>query len=425
MQDIIFLGLGLDAWITIASVLGVFLTMLFTNTKTHVAFICVMAVLCISGVLTIEETFAGYDASSIITIGLLFPVIAALRHTGALDWMVSHLMGQPKTYSLAILRLMLPVGMLSSFLSNTATTALFNDIVKKWSAKLGLSPSKLLIPLAYATSFGGVMTLIGTPGNLLIAGMYAKDSHETINIFAPFPVAICCLLTSVTFIILFKRFLPNRTPSPMANDDAQETTSATQRPRRMTFLSMAIMAGVLVLPALKVMELPQCCLLACVLVVVFRCCTSEQAIKEVDWDILLVFVGSMCIGKAIDKTGLDDKVIHLILNYCDSNPHLALIMLAATAALATEFISDTACAAMFYPITFEAATHLGVNPVPFLIVLMMSTSNNYATPIATPPNTLVYNSGGYRFADFARLGVPLKIINLAIAITVSQIFYPL
>lgn len=424
MHDIIFWGLGLDAWLTIAVVLGMFVTMLCTNVKTHVAFFCTMAILCISGVLTIEETFAGYDTSSIITIGLLFPVIAGLRYTGALNWMVNHLMGQPKTYARAIVRLMIPVGFLSSFLSNTATTALFNDIVKNWAKKLGLAPSKLLIPLAYATSFGGVLTLIGTPGNLMIAGMYAKDSHETINIFAPFPVAICCLLASVTFIVLFRRFLPTRTPAQSETDEMMEMEATSTSSKGKTYLSLAIMAGVLVVPALKLMSLPQCCMLACLLVVIFKCCTSEQALKEVDWTILVVFVGSMCIGTAIDKTGIDQKIIETIFSLSGSSPLFTLILLSGTAMLCTEFISDTACAAMFYPITYQAATHLGVNPVPFLIVLMMSTSNNYATPIATPPNTLVYASGGYKFYDFARLGLPLKFINMAIAITVSQLFYP-
>lgn len=424
MHDIIFCGMGLDAWITLATMFGVFATLLFTNTRAHIAFFCAIAVLEITGVLTIEESFAGFDTASIITVGLLFLVIAGLRHTGALEWMVSHLMGQPKNHAHALVRLMLPVGILSSFMSNTGTTALFQDVVKKWAERLNMAPSKLLIPLAYAASLGGTLTLIGTPPNLIIAGTYAKTYGLSMNTFAPFPVAICCLIASIGVIILLKKLLPTRL-MPQSNNEAEAINNLTGKATYKTYLSIIIMLSVLVLSALNILSLPTCCLLAAIIMVVTKCCTSEQASKEVDWDILIVFVGSVCLGNAIHKTGIDELLLKEIFSYCGTHPLMVLIMISATAAITTEFISDTACAAMFCPIACQAAQSLGVNPMPFMIALMMAVSNNYATPIATPPNTIVYMSGGYKFGDFARLGIILKIVNLAIAISISTLFYPM
>lgn len=428
MHDIILCGLSMDAWITVATMVGVFATLLFTNTKAHVAFFCAIAVLSVSGVLTIEEAFAGFDTASIITVALLFLVIAGLRHTGALEWMVSHLMGQPRNYIFAIIRLMLPVGILSSFMSNTGTTALFQDVIKKWAEKLGMAPSKLLIPLAYSASLGGLLTLIGTPPNLIIAGMYGKEYGVSMNTFAPFPVAICCLLASIVIVILLRKLLPNRVPAE-AEGDVKETMKV-EAGKKVTFtgktyLSIGIMISVLLLSACNVMSLPTCCILAGIVMVLTKCCTSEQAAKEVDWNILMVFVGSVCMGNAIHKTGIDEMILQWIFDCCGTNPIMVLVMICATAAVTTEFISDTACAAMFCPIVIHASENLGVNPMPFMIALMMAVSNNYATPIATPPNTLVYATGGYKFSDFARVGLVLKLVNLIIAVTVSTLFFPM
>lgn len=424
MHDIVIFGLSFDAIVTIITIVAVFLTLLFSDTKAHITFFCAIAVLYVTGVLTIEEAFSGFDSSSIITVGLLFLVIAGLRYTGALEWMVSHLMGQPRNYTIAILRLMLPVGVLSSFMSNTGTTALFQDVIKKWAKKLGMAPSKLLIPLAYAASLGGLLTLIGTPPNLIIAGMLAKNTGTMLNIFAPFPVAICCLLASILIVLMLKKFLPERIPNE-TEEELNESSNLDVKFSGRTYLSIGIMVSVLVLSACNVMSLPVCCILGGILMVVTKCCTSEQASKEVDWSIIIVFAGSLSLGTAIHKTGIDEMILNGILSICGSDPLVVLISICVTAAITTEFISDTACAAMFYPIAWHASQELGVNPVPFMIALMMAVSNNYATPIATPPNTLVYIAGGYRFSDFARLGFVLKIVNLIIAVGVSVMFYPL
>ena len=174
-----FLGFGLDAWITIVTVLGMFSVMLFTKIRSDLVFLSAIGVLFVTGVLDAKEAFSGFSGTSVITVGVLFVVVAGLTHTGVLQWIVKHLLGTPNSYSKAVTRLMLPVAVLSSFLSNTTVVTLFVNIVKMWSKKLGVSPSKLLIPLSYASGMGGVCTLIGTPPNLIISGLYEeKTGHH-------------------------------------------------------------------------------------------------------------------------------------------------------------------------------------------------------------------------------------------------------
>ena len=164
MQDIVYAGLNLAAWITIATVLAMFLSLLFTKIREDIAFLGVIAILLLTGVLDTKEALGGFSSSSVVVIGVLFVVVAGLVHTGVLQWIVKHLLGTPKRYSTAIVRLMMPVALLSSVLSNTTVVALFVNIVKIWAKKLRISPSKLLIPLSYASGLGPTHMLVYGPG---------------------------------------------------------------------------------------------------------------------------------------------------------------------------------------------------------------------------------------------------------------------
>ena len=176
MEDFVFAGFNLHAWITIVTVLGMFATMLLTKLRADLVFLSAIGILYVTGVLDAKEAFSGFSSSSVIVVGVLFVIVAGLTHTGVLYVVVKYLLGQPTSYGKAVTRLMFPVAALSSFLSNTTVVAMFVGIVKMWSKKLGISPSKLLIPLSYASGMGGVCTLIGTPPNLIISGLYEEKT---------------------------------------------------------------------------------------------------------------------------------------------------------------------------------------------------------------------------------------------------------
>lgn len=113
------LGFSVHEIITIVTVLSMFTILLFTKLRTDLVFLGAIAVIYLTGVLDAKEAFSGFSNTSVIVIGVLFVVVAGMTHTGVLQWIVKHLMGQPSTYTKAVLRLMLPVAALSSFLSNT------------------------------------------------------------------------------------------------------------------------------------------------------------------------------------------------------------------------------------------------------------------------------------------------------------------
>ena len=589
-----FLGFSLHAWITIVTVLTMFSVLLFTKIRSDLVFLGAIAILFVTGVLDAKEAFSGFSSTSVVVIGVLFVVVAGLTYTGVLQWIVKHLLGQPKSYKGAVIRLMLPVAALSSFLSNTTVVALFVNIVKMWSKKLGISPSKLLIPLSYASGMGGVCTLIGTPPNLIISGLYADQTGVSMNVLATAIPGLFCLAVGVMSVIAMRKLLPDReTPedafedmseftvellvpadnpnigkriaelglkdirggrliemihfdeiiSPVPDDeplmggdrlifagqvdelldlkdrygflnaDQPVFTKGEERKERQlrtayvalnsslihkkmrntsfekdnnmtlvavarygkrieqsphevklhagdilllecsprmnintdqlksqlyfydsdqvpnigskTLLSSAIMIAMVVLSALKVLPLLECAFLAAIAMLVFRCCTSDQAMKSINWEILMVFAGSVVLGLAIQKTGIAERLAYGILDVCGTNPIIVMTAICFVATFITEFISNTAAGAMFFPIMYEAATQLGYEPYPFLIALMISVSSSFATPIGSPTHMLVYAPGGYRFSDFMRIGLLMNLIILAANIFIVNMVYPL
>ncbi len=192
-----------------------------------------------------------------------------------------------------------------------------------------------------------------------------------------------------------------------------------------TIVSMLIMITMVVVSALGIMPLLQCAFLAAAAMLIFRCCNAEQAMRAVNWEILMVFAGSAVLGTAIQKTGIAEWLATGILDVCGTNPIVIMTAVCFVATFITEFISNTAAGAMFFPIMYEAAEKLGYDPFPFLVALMISVSSSFATPIGSPTHMLVYGPGGYRFSDFLRIGLLMNIIILAANIFIVNIFYPL
>jgi len=468
------------------------------------------------------------------------------------------------------------------------------NIVKMWSKKLNISPSKLLIPLSYASGMGGVCTLIGTPPNLIISGLYAEHTGTSMNILTTTIPGLFCLFVGVLSIIAMRKLLPDRkapdsafestgeytvelrVPSdnpyigktlseaglyhvnggsliemyhfddiqtPISEDepimggdhlvyagqideliemaDSHQLVAAdhhvftmseldmnvqirtayvnfgssligktmigssfeknnnlmlaavarrgeriNEAPRQVvlqagdtllflcpknvkintstltsdlcffdsddvpnigsgTLISTTIMILMVLLSALSVMPLLQCAFLAAIAMLAFRCCTPEQAMKSINGEILMVFAGSVVLGLAIQKTGIAERLAFGILDVCGSNPLVVMTAICFVGTFITEFISNTAAGAMFFPIMYEAAEKLGYEPFPFLVALMISVSSSFATPIGSPTHMLVYGPGGYRFSDFMRIGLLMNIIILAANILIVNIIYPL
>ena len=156
-----------------------------------------------------------------------------------------------------------------------------------------------------------------------------------------------------------------------------------------------------------------------------RFCPIEQARDSIDWRLLMIFAGSISLGTAIQETGIAQWISEGILTVCNGSPVLALTGVCLVATFLTEFTSNTATAAIFFPIAYQTAINMEVNPLTFSVALMIAVSSSFATPIGSPTHMLVYSPGGYRFSDFARIGLPMNFIILAANLFITLLVFPL
>ena len=166
-----FAELGWDAWLTIGVILSVMSLLIFTRLPADFVFVGGLGVLLVSGVLDAKSALSGFSAPGMITIGMLYVVVAGLQETGGLSWISHHVLGFPKGARRAQLRMLTPVMSLSAFLNNTPVVAMFIPVVTEWCRRLRIPSSRMLIPLSYAAIFGGICTLIGTSTNLVVNTM--------------------------------------------------------------------------------------------------------------------------------------------------------------------------------------------------------------------------------------------------------------
>lgn len=177
--------------------------------------------LLLAGILTPEEAVAGFSNPATITVAGMLILSAGISHSGALSALARRLArnGSPgQTITLA-LPLMLIVGLISAFINNTAAVAVFLPLTLEMARRAGVSPSRLLLPLSYASLFGGVCTLLGTSTNILVASLARQEGMEPFTVFEFLPVGLIFMTAGVLYMILFGiPRLPDRGPSDVWSD---------------------------------------------------------------------------------------------------------------------------------------------------------------------------------------------------------------
>jgi di/tricarboxylate transporter len=209
-----------QAWLSLGLTVGVLAVLITTRLAPHVVLMAALTLLSVAGVLSPSEALAGFANSGLITVAAMFAVAAGLHASGGIDLLVNRLLGKPATTSAAVFRLLLPVLPLSAFLNNTPVVATMIPAVNAWSRKIGIAPSRLLIPLSYGSILGGTLTMIGTSTNLVVAGQYeAITGRADFGIFSITAVGLVVAVVGCLFMILvLPRLLPDRsTRKPFAN----------------------------------------------------------------------------------------------------------------------------------------------------------------------------------------------------------------
>jgi hypothetical protein len=173
------------AWLTLFVVVMILALLMQENVVSpDVAIMLAVVILTLAGVITVRDALSGFANESVATIGALYVVALGISNSGALDLFSRYVLGSPKSLMMALARLMFPMAIVSTWINNTAEIALMAPVVVNWAHRLGIAPSKLLIPLSYASILGGTLSMIGTSTNLIVKALaQARDPKIDIPLF--------------------------------------------------------------------------------------------------------------------------------------------------------------------------------------------------------------------------------------------------
>jgi len=205
--------LGWQAWLTL-SVIGLVLAVLIlTEAATDVVLVAGITVLLVGGVLTPREALAGLSNEGIVTIAVLYVVVAGLEATGGNTIITERFLSRPKSITGALMKMMFPVTFVSAFMNNTPVVAMFLPAVNDWAKQNRIAVSKLLIPLSYAAVLSGTVTIISTATNLLVNGMLISAKGHGMHMFELTWIGIPISIAGVLFVVAFHKWLlPDRRP---------------------------------------------------------------------------------------------------------------------------------------------------------------------------------------------------------------------
>ncbi len=424
------LSLGFDAWLTAAVLVAILVGLVREWLGPDILVTAGVTLLVVTGVLEPAAAFSGFANLGVLAIAGLFIVARGVEDSGALDRMAHWLLGMQTSERGALLRTMVATASISSVLNNTPVVAMIAPAVRRWARLHGISPKRLLIPVSYAAILGGVCTLVGTSTNLVIAGLMADNGMGQLGMFElskiGLPVAI---VGTLAMMLVGRHLLPNELePLPTTSETvAVPESSQTIQPAlsgRRQVLVLLMVALMIAVPAFTSIDLVASVFVV-VLLMLFSGLVSPRAAREsVHIEVIVTIAMAFGLGKAMTESGLASAIGHLIVS--PAAPYGSLALLAAVflvTSIFTEVITNNAAAVLMFPIVHAVALETGFDARPLMLMVAVAASCSFATPLGYQTNMMVAQLGGYRFAEFLRVGVFMNVITWLTAVTFAWLWW--
>ena len=383
--------------------------------------------LVVTGVLEWQTAFAGFIDSNVILFVAVFIVGGALFETGMANKIGGIVTHFAKTERQLIVAIMVIVGVMSGFLSNTGTAAILIPVVIGIAAKSGYSRSRLLMPLVFAAAMGGNLTLIGAPGNMI-----AQSGMEGIGLKFGFfdyaKVGVPILIVGIIyFAFIGYKFLPNKEGSDEGIFD--ESKDFSHVPKWKQYLSLVILLLTLVGMIFEEQLGIKLCVIGCIgalALMITGVISEKDALASIDLKTIFLFGGTLSLAAALEQTGAGELIAEKVIGMLGDNPspYVLTFVIFMLCCVMTTFMSTTATTALMVPIGISIAQGMGADPSAVLMACVIGGSCAYATPIGMPANTMVVTAGGYTFKDYAKAGVPMILVATVVSMILLPIFYP-
>ena len=491
-----------------------------------------------TGVLTLGESLSGFGDPTVLFIASLFVVSESLDATGVTAWLgqrVVRLAGSGRARLTVVVGAM--VAVLAAFISINGAVAALLPVVVVVAVRAKIVPSKMLIPLAFAASAGSLLTLTGTPVNIVVSEAAASAGGREFGFFEFALAGIPLVVLTIAIVALgADRLIPARTPehfgdTPDASEQAATLRKSyavnlgtdllftaeegvaevlvaprsrligrkvqagmTTRDDNLVILavrrgddegatpargpggsgSLTLRAGDAVLvqgpwaaltkysrsPDVIAVTPPQSMqravplgrgakraigilavmvlllatglvppavagLLAAGALILTRVLTVPQTYRAIEWTTVILIAGMVPLSAAFITTGAAGRVADAVLGVIGSgSPQLALAALSVLTMVLGQFISNVATVLIVTPIAVAISQSLDLSIQPFMMALTVAGAAAFLTPVATPANLMVLQPGGYRFGDYWKLGLPLMVVYLLVAVFYVPLIWP-
>jgi di/tricarboxylate transporter len=204
-----------------------------------------------------------------------------------------------------------------------------------------------------------------------------------------------------------------------------DTKEKTVYRRKRAWVALLALAMVMILGARDFVPFEWVALGAALLVTLGGCLESDEIYQAIDWRILIMILGTLALGEALDRTGASKTIVHGLMGLIGAwDKRLILSAVLLLTIIFTELLSNNAVAALLAPFAIEMGRDMGVDPRPFIVAVMIGASVGFAIPAGYQTHMMVYSAGGYRFSDFIRAGVPLDILCWILGSIFIPVFFP-
>ena len=381
------------------------------------------------GFIPVKQVFSGLSNSTVVLFAGMFVVGASMFYTGLAQKIGGVVVSMVGTGENSLMFGLMTVGtVLSAFLSNTGTAACLLPVALGICASAKIPASRQLMPLAFACGWGGIITMVGTPPNIIANGaLQAAGIQDQFGFFEYAWIGIPVSIAGMLYMMFVGKYLLPKQELD-ADQEIEQEVEANDASATKQYISAAILVCVVLVMAVGVkgVSLEMAAIIGALVCVLTGCLTEKQAYASIDWVTIFLFAGMMPVSKAMDVTGAGKMIAEWTVGIMGGSPS-PLVVTAVLFLLScglTQFMSNTASAALLCPIGIAISKNLGADPKAVLMAIAVAASCAFASPVGTPPNTLVLGPGGYKFMDYVKAGTGLVCVCFAVSLVVIPMVWP-
>ncbi len=337
-----------------------------------------------------------------------------------------------------LLGFLLSTGLLSMWISNTATAlmmlpmalAILSKVESKDKSKFSVF---LLLAVAYGASIGGMATLVGSPPNILMAGLLEDNFGISIDFFSWMKIGLPLSLIMLTIVYLFFYLLMGKERKENLHEVKEEKKKWTKNQIRVISLfSIVVLLWSFRMPLTKYAGVHYTdegiAVLGAILLFFLPGTKKNEKLldwkdtKNLPWGILILFGGGMALAKMLELNGVIAELSSVFENYADSSLYILLGALVVIAIFGTEIMSNMALVSVFVPVVADFALQTDFTIIQLCLPITLAASCAFMLPVGTPPNAIVFSSGQLKINQMARTGFVLNIIGVLVVISFSLLF---